>query len=342
MTFSSHRSRSGSASRRSRKGFTLVELLVVIGIIALLISILLPSLNKARRQARTLQCKSNMRQIGQAFSMYANENKGWMPVLKYELPNPWAYKVGSINNIQVNRLYWFDFIAKYVVQGGLPVQALINAYDSLPKSLMDRYTDAWSKSVLWGCPEWRGTTSSSGAGSGWNIFSGTDGGGKSAFENGYTYNIYPSYDYSYPGIKTNTNVPTVELNMFSPVDNGTPGTWYRLTQYTHPSDRALVVESMLWLFFFNNIAENGALPGQNVVSDANRTAYPGADGDSEFDYYRHGRYPNLTSGGGTGKYATTGGQVSTNILYVDGHVDTVNTRALAYKSIRIANVAKGP
>lgn len=62
-----------------RNAFTLVELLVVIGIIAVLVGILLPALNKAHRAAATVQCASNMRQISAAMLQYIQTNKGKFP-----------------------------------------------------------------------------------------------------------------------------------------------------------------------------------------------------------------------------------------------------------------------
>jgi prepilin-type N-terminal cleavage/methylation domain-containing protein/prepilin-type processing-associated H-X9-DG protein len=69
---------------RSGRAFTLVELLVVIGIIGLLLSILLPSLNKAQEASRRVKCASNLRQIGQAFVVYGNENRGSYPRIRYQ------------------------------------------------------------------------------------------------------------------------------------------------------------------------------------------------------------------------------------------------------------------
>ncbi|MEO8137687.1 MAG: prepilin-type N-terminal cleavage/methylation domain-containing protein [Betaproteobacteria bacterium] len=63
----------------SSRAFTLVELLVVIGIIAVLIGVLLPALNKARQQSQSVACLSNMRQLGQGLVMFAQEHKGYLP-----------------------------------------------------------------------------------------------------------------------------------------------------------------------------------------------------------------------------------------------------------------------
>lgn len=65
--------------RSGRGAFTLVELLVVIGIIAVLIGILMPALSKAREQSKSIQCQSNLRQFGMGIEMYAATFRGVMP-----------------------------------------------------------------------------------------------------------------------------------------------------------------------------------------------------------------------------------------------------------------------
>ena len=103
-----------------RKAFTLVELLVVIGIIALLISILMPALGRAKEQANWVKCLSNLRQLGQAFTMYVNNNKGFFPrpgvgrgAASYE---DWIYFEDNPNATPLPRPFEQGAIAPYLGQ----------------------------------------------------------------------------------------------------------------------------------------------------------------------------------------------------------------------------------
>jgi len=101
-----------------RRGFTLVELLVVMGIIVILISIVLPSIPSARRQAETAVCASNLSQIGAALLSYADDHDGWLfpsamgwdathvytdPATEQVVHNVWTVKVFGVWNPPIMR-----------------------------------------------------------------------------------------------------------------------------------------------------------------------------------------------------------------------------------------------
>ena len=136
-SLSRHRQETAIFQRESA-GFTLVELLVVIGIIAILIGILMPALSKARRQALDLSCESNLRQIGVAFTSYSADYKGLAPPPLATLTSP------------SGTFYWQEALWKYLIPSRpLPSDAtsststhswLTNTVFTCPRGLLDQTT----------------------------------------------------------------------------------------------------------------------------------------------------------------------------------------------------------
>jgi type II secretory pathway pseudopilin PulG len=108
-------------------GFTLVELLVVIGIITALIAILLPAASKVHQQSQRVKCAAHLNQIGTAAMMYSADWRGYLPMGKvFPAPGrPRGY-------------FWFEHIAPYV-------QRQVDRFEIVKER---------HRSVLWGCPAW--------------------------------------------------------------------------------------------------------------------------------------------------------------------------------------------
>ncbi|MCC7349149.1 MAG: prepilin-type N-terminal cleavage/methylation domain-containing protein [Phycisphaerales bacterium] len=101
-------------NHRGSNAFTLVELLVVIGIVSVLIAILLPALNKAREAANKTACLSNVRQIAMIFVMYANDNKGSLPLFAHSIYAPrsehWMFTISKYFNRRTDESLGRDYL----------------------------------------------------------------------------------------------------------------------------------------------------------------------------------------------------------------------------------------
>lgn len=139
-----------------RKGFTLVELLVVIGIIAILISVLLPVLGKAREHAMTTQCQAALRQIGYAWQMYQSENNGWVVPMACRWNDSWASNLSNQTNMSndnpaaASEFRWYHYLYRYTKTYGVfncPRANQVKAYAIPPECT--RVKNAPNDPIYW-------------------------------------------------------------------------------------------------------------------------------------------------------------------------------------------------
>ena len=287
---SSHR----SAGQRDRKGFTLVELLVVIGIIALLISILLPTLASARRSANSVKCLASLKEIGNAFSMYAMDNKGMYPAVR-----------DKVNQYQSNGAVaerrWTDLLAKYFNKKGANFQT--NA----------ELTEIRMNSVLWGCPEWTKTfqyNAGAGAGSADHVY------------NGYGMQYYPSFPEKAYTDKTNAFRST-------PTRVG----YFKQTYWARRgSERLIVADSQQDIIALPSavaLASPTAYTGFSGFNDGTAKWWPYAPttlAATDFGVDARHQKPGLQQKGSLANKSVNG-------LFADGHAQSVTVRE-AFNAIR--------
>lgn len=333
------------ATPRKRRGahpaFTLVELLVVIGIIALLISILLPALSSARKQAQKIKCAASLHDINNAVVMYVQDNNGWAPPAKL-LGGSYNLYNGSFT--ATNACYWFNFLSKYETKTNVGFSATNSSQVTISQ-----------QSIFYsGCPAWQqylynGPASSNPL----NV----------STQPGYGMNAFPEFTPSYPprgatlGEVSGAQAPSVSPNPpycndtsvvdysttyhWTPPESGmegpngaTPyGKWYKFSQFTHPSDRALLGDCLFWLMEALPPLPPPNFAGQYYLGNQGTWASE-LDGGYEttFDFYRHGTYPKLIA---SDLFDRKGGKVGFNVLFCDGHVATMIDRQSAYQVVRM-------
>jgi prepilin-type N-terminal cleavage/methylation domain-containing protein/prepilin-type processing-associated H-X9-DG protein len=275
-----------------RKAFTLVELLVVIGIIAVLVGILMPGLSSARRQANSIKCMSALREIGSAFNLYAANNKGVWPLARHaavDPTKPTAHPIPAGHNLR-----WQDRIVPYIAGMDATTMADLNSTSTVNPNALNRLRET----VLWGCPEWRKNDGSALA---------TD----DNFRSGYSMNPYTRMP----------DIPGPEGRAY--IDNGSSnwmGRYFKQTQWTKPSDRLLIADGVQD-FLQCGRRTKGSLTRSDVWYPFGTSLSNIQTAHIWFDTTRHGP-PSAT--GEPRKQDPYSGKRWINALFCDGHVQPVS------------------
>ena len=271
----------------ARSAFTLVELLVVIGIIALLVAILLPTLASARRSANNIKCMAALREIGNAFVLYANDYKGVYPVAVHA-----QGLTGTPVPIDVERR-WYDLIAKYISRAGRN----FTQYSDI--------TSIRNNSLLWGCPEWSRSALS--------LTTGDD------LRPGYGMQYYPG-DY-FANAASGMAIPQVFRVDYAYINssNGGRGLYVKSNRWSkRGASRGLIVDSMTHIV---------AVPGFNLYLYTSVTTGGWQPGPASDPYTNGGLafYVDASRHLKPGKKAKDSDR-GMNMLFCDGHVLPVSVR----------------